>query len=292
MLVDTYWQTEVGGILIAPFPYVTKPIPEFACIPFFGQEPIIASIDDLENEDLNISFNIPYNHSNPTNTTPSDCNSSQSELGALLFKGSWPGIARTILNDKKRYTQYFKKNFYITGDEALQQNGLICIRGRADDVLNVAGHRLSTAEIESASCSNIFVNECAVVGIKDEISGQAIVLFAVNKDKSASDSNTSSSTESIDKKCILYDNNDEHTLLELKKLAHSIRTTLRDRIGPIVNPKRVYLINELPKTRTGKIMRRVLRKLLMNEDVGDLSTCANMECIEDIRKIINNNMQQ
>lgn len=235
-LIDTYWQTEAGGVMVSPLPYQTYPIPECACFPFFGMQPVIVKIND---------------------DTVVEC--PENELGSLAFKSGWPGMARSILNNHDRYLDgYFKKfeGYYYTGDEAYKSKGYFFIRGRADDVLNVAGHRLSTAEIESACTSDEHIVEAAVVGIKDQVTGQSIVIFVVKR------------------------KGKEEVIRE------SLKQTLRDRIGPIVSFKKLFLVDEVPKTRTGKIMRRVLRDLLEGREVGDLSTCNNIECIEKIKEMI------
>ncbi|KAM0686553.1 hypothetical protein COBT_002222 [Conglomerata obtusa] len=300
-LIDTYWQTEAGGVMLSPIPYLTHPIPECASLPFYGMVPVICKfIDVKDNNDLfnentvkehinnvnndeevnykrfdsnaeNINTEIKYNK-NSTNRIKRDRNiiantsdnkilveCEDGEMGLLLFKGSWPGMARTILNNHERYQEaYLKyKGYYLTGDEAVKKNGLIYIKGRVDDVLNVSGHRLSTAEIESACCSDLFIVEAAVVGIKDELTGQGLVIFVVKREG------------------------------KNEVVCESVIQTLRDRIGPIVHPRRVVIVHELPKTRTGKIMRRVLRDLLDCNEIGDLSTCNNPESIEAIKKNLN-----
>ncbi|KAF7684718.1 Acetyl-coenzyme A synthetase [Astathelohania contejeani] len=267
-LVDTYWQTESGGVLICPVPGVINGDAECAGIPFLGIKPVVLK-GTIKMQDMGVDN---------SSVVESDCSSipgsekscvventhmaSDDELGAIVIEGMWPGMARGILNDEKRFKEaYFNKfpGFYYTGDEGYcDKNGHFWIRGRADDVLNVSGHRLSTAEIESACCGENIV-EVAVVGIPDEITGEAIVVFAV-----------------------------AHGNKPQLELEHGIRQALRKCIGPIVHPKVIYIVDELPKTRTGKIMRRVLRSTLMNDPIGDVSTCLNVNAIQKINTVIKN----
>lgn len=236
-IIDTYFQTETGGFMFTPIPGVSEYIPECATLPFFGFKAFIATKDSDENNIVEAK---------------------QGELGVLLIQGAWPGMARGIMKDQERYKKsYFDKypGFYFTGDEAfMDERGYLWVRGRVDDVLNVSGHRFSTAEIESAVCSDANVDEAAVVGVKDMTTGQAIHIFVV---------------------C--------HGKVSSKEIDSSIRATLRRKIGPIANPKNVIVCKSIPKTRTGKIMRRVLRGILMKEALGDVSTCANLDSIESLR---------
>lgn len=233
-VVDTYWQTEAGGVMISPLPDVTKPKPESACFPFFGMSPVIMKKDVRDGEEV--------------------VEEKSGENGILLFKGYWPGIARTIVGNHRRYIgAYFKhRGYFYTGDEACRESdGYFWVRGRVDDVINVSGHRLSTAEIESAVCSTEGVAEAAALGEEDELTGQSICLFVVHR-----------ATET-----------------DTDELQQRIRATLRKRIGAVVSPKRIVICPELPKTSTGKMMRRVLRKLLEGQDIGDISTCMNPDSI-------------
>ncbi|KAK6089393.1 hypothetical protein P3W45_001639 [Vairimorpha bombi] len=238
-VVDTYWQTETGGIMIAPFPNTLQGKPECASLPFFGIQPVIvkegSSYDNIQEAEDN-------------------------ELGQVVFKKSWPGISRGVLNDQKRYrSSYFRyKGCYVTGDEGYRDaEGLFWIRGRADDVINVSGHRLSTAELESAACTDINVAESAVIAVDDEITGQALVFFVVLK-----------------------------TSVSEQEAKDSLKKTLRSKIGRLVHPKDVHICKEgLPKTATGKIMRRVLRDIHTGIVSEDLSTCINTESIDAIRSL-------
>lgn len=235
-IVDSYWQTETGGIMIAPIPHAVMGQPECASLPFFGIEPLIIKEESTSTEIYKAE---PY------------------ELGRVCFKGSWPGLARTILNDDKRYkTSYFYYNgLYFTGDEGyMDKDNLFWIRGRADDVINVSGHRLSTAEIESAACTDPNVSEAAVVAIEDEITGQGLCFFIALKN-----------------------------IVDDEEAKASLKRTLRSKIGKLVNPQKIVICKGLPKTATGKIMRRVLRDILVGAVPDDLSTCINIDSIDAIR---------
>lgn len=231
-IVDTWWQTETGGIMLSPMPGVTALKPGLAQMPFFGIEPTL--VNEQYQEDNNGSV--------------------------LAFKQPWPSMARTIFNDHPRYQEtYFKNGYYIAGDEAHRdQDNDYQVIGRIDDVLNVSGHRLGTAEIESAILEHSSVAEAAVVSQKHEIKGEAIYAFVTLKQgETASD--------------------------ELKQ---QISNTVRRVIGPIATPETIQWAEELPKTRSGKIMRRILR-LIANqhfEDFGDLSTLSAPDVVEKLIK--------
>lgn len=244
-IVDTYWQTETGGFLIAPILGVKTAKPECASLPMPGIIPIIAKNESLDS----------------SSTLENVIKCAPNELGSIFIAKSWPGLARGILNNRKRYeSAYFSTPFYFTGDEGIMdQDGDFWVRGRADDVINVSGHRISTAEVESVACTNKNVAEAAVVSIFDEIKGQSMVLFVVLK------------------------NEDQNYEEDIKK-------TISDSIGGFCKPSKVIQCPGIPKTATGKIMRRVLRSVLTNTDVGDLSTCINAESIEQLRKIMTNFM--
>lgn len=233
-VVDTYWQTETGGFLIAPILGVKKGKPECATLPMPGIVPIVSS--EEEDSAANFKMNAPH------------------ELGKIYIAQSWPGIARGILNNRERYlSAYFSTPFYFTGDEGIiDEDGDFWIKGRADDVINVSGHRISTAEVESTACTNNNVAEAAVVSISHPIKGQSMVLFVVLK-------------------------NDDPDF-ELK-----VKSTISNHIGGFCRPDRVIKTSGIPKTATGKIMRRILRSLLLKTETGDLSTCINTEIIEELR---------
>lgn len=240
-IIDTYFQTETGGFLFTPIPGVSEYVPECATLPFFGLEAFVATKASDETRIVEAQ---------------------RGELGILLIKGAWPGVARGIMKDQDRFkNSYFDKypGFYFTGDEAYKdERGYLWVRGRVDDVLNVSGHRFSTAEIESAACTDKNVDEAAVVGISDKVTGQAVYVFVVCHAKSS-----------------------------WKVTEKEIRVTLRKKIGAILQPKQIIACKSIPKTRTGKIMRRVLRNILLNEALGDVSTCANLDSIESLRALTN-----
>ncbi len=228
-VVDTWWQTETGGIMLCPLPGATKLKPGAAQTPFFGIEPMLV---DEKGEEVK-------------------------EQGLLAINKPWPGIARTIYHDAKRFETYFANNRYIAGDEALvDEYGYFQITGRADDVLNVSGHRLGSAEIENALCEHVDVAEAAVVGHQHEVKGEAIYAYVTLK---------SDSVPSESAKRALID-------------------TVKQAIGPIAKPEVIQWANELPKTRSGKIMRRILRKIANKdfEHFGDLSTLANPQVVDEL----------
>ncbi|KAF9763101.1 Acetyl-coenzyme A synthetase [Nosema granulosis] len=235
-IVDSYWQTETGGIMIAPIPNTILGQPECASLPFYGIEPVVIKEESTDNEIYEAE---PY------------------ELGRICFRGSWPGIARTILNDDQRYksSYFYYKGLYFTGDEGyMDKDNLFWIRGRADDVINVSGHRLSTAEIESAACTDPNVAEAAVVAVEDEITGQGLCFFIALKNN-----------------------------ISEEEANKSLKKTLRSKIGKLVNPQKIIICKGLPKTATGKIMRRVLRDILTGAVSEDLSTCINIDSIDAIK---------
>lgn len=235
-IVDTYWQTETGSHVITPLGGITPTKPGSASLPFFGIEPSI--IDPVSGEEM---------HGNDVE-------------GVLAFKQSWPSMARTVYGAHKRYMDTYLnvyKGYYFTGDGAARDyEGYYWIRGRVDDVVNVSGHRLSTAEIEAALIEHNSVGEAAVVGINDELTGQAVNAFVSVKDG--------------------HEINDQ-----LKK---DLVMQVRKSIGPFAAPKAIYPIPDLPKTRSGKIMRRILRKILAGEEdqLGDTSTLSDPSVVDKI----------
>ncbi len=234
-IVDTWWQTETGGILITPFPAATKTKPGSATFPFFGVTPVILDPDGNEL------------HGNPSE-------------GLLAIKTSWPGQMRTIYGDHDRfYDTYFSmfKGYYFTGDGARRdKDGYYWITGRVDDVLNVSGHRLGTAEIEGAIGAHPSVAEAAVVGYPHDIKGQGVYAFVT----------LMAGIEA-----------GENTLNEIK-------LKVREIIGPHASPDKIQFTNALPKTRSGKIMRRILRKIAEGdtENMGDISTLADPNVVENL----------
>jgi acetyl-CoA synthetase len=235
-IMDTWWQTETGGILITPLPGVTPLKPGSATLPFFGVQPDIV---DGEGKVM-----------------------TGEATGILVISKPWPGQARTIYGDHQRFVDtYFKAypGYYFAGDGARRdEDGYYWITGRVDDVINVSGHRLGTAEVESALVLHENVAEAAVVGYPHDIKGQGIYAYVtLNAGVSAT----------------------EELRLELIKL-------VRKEIGPIATPDVIQWAPSLPKTRSGKIMRRILRKVAANEldNLGDTSTLADPSVVEDIIK--------
>ena len=233
-IVDTWWQTETGGILITPLPGVTDLKPGSATKPFFGIEPAILNQDGEILEGA--------------------------AEGNLVILGSWPGQMRTVYGDHQRFIDtYFStfENTYTTGDGARRDaDGYYWITGRVDDVLNVSGHRMGTTEVESALVSHEKVAEAAVVGYPHEIKGQGIYAYVT---------------------LMQGENPDDHLLNELK-------LWVRKEIGPIATPDLIQWAPDLPKTRSGKIMRRILRKVAENDysDLGDVSTLAEPAVIDNL----------
>jgi len=186
--------------------------------------------------------------------------------GVLALKEPWPSIARTIYRDHQRYLETYMKPYpgmFYTGDGAARdEHGYIWIKGRIDDVINVSGHRLSTAEIESALIMHRGVAETAVIGTADELTGQAVCAFVTLKPE------------------FVYDHNDEAGLT--KELILQVRKV----IGPFAAPKEIVIVSDLPKTRSGKIMRRIMRKIVdgQGDQLGDLSTVAEPGVVDVIKK--------
>jgi len=238
-IVDTWWQTETGGIMISPIPYVTPVKPTYATLPFPGIQP--ALMDENGNE----------------------LKGNQVE-GRLCIKYPWPSIARTVWRDHERYKNtYFStfKNMYFTGDGALRDEvGYYRITGRVDDVIIVSGHNLGTAPIEDAINEHPAVAESAIVGFPHEVKGNALYAFVILKEAGESRN---------------QDN-----------LRNEINQQIKDKVGPIAKPEKIQFVSGLPKTRSGKIMRRILRKIASNqtEDLGDTSTLLNPEVVDEIIK--------
>jgi acetyl-CoA synthetase len=237
-IVDTWWQTETGGILITPLPGAWATKPGSATFPFFGVEPVI--LDPESGKEL----------------------TEMEASGVLAIKAPWPGQMRTIYGDHTRFEEvYFDmyKGYYFTGDGARRDaDGYYWITGRVDDVINVSGHRMGTAEVESALVSHPQVAEAAVVGFPHQIKGQGIYAYVtLIKGSEYSD--------------------------DLKKeLVKHVRTE----IGPIASPDALHWAPALPKTRSGKIMRRILRKIAEEDldSIGDTSTLADPAVVEDLIK--------
>ncbi|MEN1727062.1 MAG: acetate--CoA ligase [Pseudomonadota bacterium] len=233
-IVDTWWQTETGGVLITPLPGATDLKPGSASKPFFGVQPALVDTDGKELEGA-------------TN-------------GALIIKDSWPGQMRTVYGDHERFYQtYFATfdNVYFTGDGARRdEDGYWWITGRMDDVLNVSGHRMGTAEIESALVAHPSVSEAAVVGYPHDVKGQGIYAYVT----------LTAGFESSD------------------ELVGELSQWVRTEIGPIAKPDHLQFAPGLPKTRSGKIMRRILRKIAENDysNLGDTSTLAEPAVVDDL----------
>ena len=233
-IVDTWWQTETGGILITPLPGAIDAKPGSATKPFFGIKPVLV---DNDNNELN----------------------GEAE-GNLCIEMSWPGQMRSVYGDHQRFIDTYFKTFpgrYFSGDGCRRdKDGYYWITGRVDDVINVSGHRMGTAEVESALVAHTDVAEAAVVGYPHDIKGQGIYAYVTLN--------------------IGVDSSDQlHT--ELKKW-------VRKEIGPIATPDLLQFSPQLPKTRSGKIMRRILRKIAANEyqDLGDTSTLADPSVVNDL----------
>jgi acetyl-CoA synthetase len=233
-IVDTWWQTETGGIMISPLPGATPTVPGTATRPLPG-----ISIDIVDRNGQSVGVN---------------------EGGYLVIRKPWPGMLRTIWGDDERFRiQYWKDipGVYFAGDGARRdENGYFWIMGRVDDVLNVAGHRLGTAEVESALVSHPKVAEAAVVGRPDELKGSAIVAF------------------------VSLEGGNEGS----EQLRKELRDHVAREIGPIAKPDDIRFTDLLPKTRSGKIMRRLLREIAASGNVvGDVSTLEDFTVIEKLR---------
>jgi acetyl-CoA synthetase len=236
-IVDTWWQTETGGILITPLPGAIEIKPGMATLPFFGVQPVLVDDEGKEFKDTVAS-------------------------GALCIKVPWPGIMRGVYGDPKRFQEtYFEQfpGYYVTGDGCRRdKDGYYQITGRIDDVINVSGHRMGTAEVESALVAHAAVAEAAVVGMPHDIKGQGIYAYVTLK----------TGIEKTD-------------ALKKELIAH-VRTV----IGPIATPDKIQWADGLPKTRSGKIMRRILKKVAANDvgNLGDTSTLADPSVVDDIVK--------
>jgi acetyl-CoA synthetase len=224
-IVDTWWQTETGAIMIAALPGVTTLKPGSAQVPIPG---VVIDIVDEQG-------------------VPQEKNSG----GLLVISEPWPAMLRGIWGDPARFQETYWEKFgdkYFAGDGArYDRDGDIWLLGRVDDVMNVSGHRLSTAEIESALVGNTIVAEAAVVGAADETTGQAVVAFVILKKSHVND----------------------QTPEEASAL---LRKHVSDQIGAIARPSKVYIVEELPKTRSGKIMRRLLQDVAEGREIGDTTT--------------------
>jgi len=233
-IVDTWWQTETGGILISPLPGATPLKPGSATRPLFGIQPALVDSDGTILEGA--------------------------ASGNLIILDSWPGQMRTVYGDHERFIETYFSTFpgrYVTGDGCRRdEDDYYWITGRVDDVLNISGHRMGTAEVESALVSHVAVAEAAVVGYPHEIKGQGIYVYV--------------------------------TLMEgiepSDELSTELRNWVRKEIGPIASPDLLQWAPALPKTRSGKIMRRILRKIAENDygNLGDTSTLADPSVVENL----------
>ena len=234
-VVDTWWQTETGGIMITPLPGITAAKPGSAMRPFPGVKPVVVDNDGNAVE--------------------------PGGGGYLTLQRPWPGMLRTLWGDDERYVQTYWARFgnevYFAGDGAkLDDDGDIWLLGRVDDVMNVSGHRLSTTEIESALVDHPKVAEAAVTGRSDEMTGQAIAAFVTLRGaEQGSDA-----------------------------LAAELREHVADRIGKIARPANILFTEDLPKTRSGKIMRRLLKDIAEGRELGDVTTLANADIVQEIQK--------
>lgn len=233
-IVDTWWQTETGGIMISPLPGATTLKPGSATKPFFG---VVAKIVDNQGKPV-----------------------TNDQMGELIISQPWPGMMQTVYGDKQRFVDtYFKKypGNYLTGDNACcDADGFFWIRGRSDDVIKVSGHRIGTQEVESALLEHSAVSEAAVVAIPHEIKGEGIYAFVTLK------SNTNPSAE----------------------LKEELIQTVRKNIGAIATPEFIQWAANLPKTRSGKIMRRLLKQIATDDtdELGDLSTLADTSVVQQL----------
>ena len=233
-IVDTWWQTETGGILITPLPGATALKPGSATLPFFGVEPEIVDAEGKVQ--------------------------GGATEGNLVIARSWPGQMRTIYGDHKRFVETYFSAYphkYFTGDGCRRdEDGYYWITGRVDDVINVSGHRMGTAEVESSLVAHQKVSEAAVVGFPHDLKGQGIYAYVTLNEGVQGDDT----------------------------LRKELVTWVRKDIGPIASPDVIQFAPGLPKTRSGKIMRRILRKIAENEvdKLGDTSTLADPSVVDDL----------
>jgi acetyl-CoA synthetase len=236
-IVDTWWQTETGMIMISPLPGVTAGKPGSAMRPVPG---VAADVVD-ENGD-----SVPNGSG-----------------GYLVIKEPWPAMLRTLWGDDKRFeetywSRFAKQGYYFAGDGAKKdEDGDIWLLGRVDDVMNVSGHRLSTTEIESALVSHPKVAEAAVVGAADETTGQAVCAFVILREEAGDGG---------------------------EGIVEELRKHVQKEIGAIAKPRQVMIVAELPKTRSGKIMRRLLKDVAEHREVGDVTTLADSSVMNLISK--------
>jgi len=239
-IIDTWWQTETGGMLISPLPGIeTIPLkPGSATLPIPG----------LDIEVVDESGNVVESGTK----------------GSLIIKTPWPGMFLGLWKDEQKYKDVYWSKFkslYYPGDYAIKDSdGYLWLLGRSDDVLKVAGHRIGTAELESSIVSHSDVAESAVCGIPDEVKGESIIAFVMLK---------------------------ENTATIETQLRSELREIIRTQIGPIATPSQFYIVKKLPKTRSGKIMRRLLKAIAKNKTIGDVSTLEDGSAVSEIQSIFN-----
>jgi len=235
-IVDTWWQTETGGMMLSPLPGIeTIPLkPGSTTRPVPGTD--ISVVDENGNE-------------RPPN-----------KKGYLVIRKPWPGMLLTLWNDDEKYKNVYWSKFkdaYYPGDYAIKDSdGYFWLLGRADDIIKVAGHRIGTAELESSLVTHTDVAEAAVCGIPDEVKGEIIIAFVVLKENAK--------------------NNGD-------KLHSELIQTVKDGVGPIATPQQIYFVSKLPKTRSGKIMRRLLKSIANNDKIGDISTLEDGTAVEEVQ---------
>jgi acetyl-CoA synthetase len=234
-IIDTWWQTETGGIMISPLPGLeTIPLkPGSGAFPIPGVD--IAVVDESGTE------------------------VSPGTKGFLIIRKPWPGMLLTLWGDDDKYKSVYWSKYrgsYYTGDYAIKdKDGYFWLLGRADDVIKVAGHRIGTAEIESSMVSHKSISEAAVCGIADDIKGEVIIAFLVPKEG----------------------------ILASEELRKEVVGTVRKDIGAIATPQQIYFVSKLPKTRSGKIMRRLLKAIANNDKIGDISTLEDGAAVSEIQ---------
>jgi acetyl-CoA synthetase len=235
-IIDTWWQTETGGFMIAPFMGIIPLKPGFASLPLPG---VVADVVDEQGNSVK-----------------------PNEKGYLVIKKPWPGMMKTILNNNEMYEQVYWSKFkgwYYVGDYAIKdEDGYIQLLGRADEVIKIAGHRIGTFEVESAILENNKIAEAAVVGVPDEIKGEVINAFVVLKQEFAN-----------------Y-KDDPNIFSEIKQ-------TVREVVGPVVVIDKIFIVDKLPKTRSGKIMRRLLKAVLLGKELGDVTTLEDEASISEVK---------
>jgi acetyl-CoA synthetase len=242
-IVDTWWQTETGAVMISPLPGVTSCKPGSAMRPLPG---ISAKIVD----DDGVELKPGTDHDEPV-------------TGYLVLDKPWPSMLRGIWGDSERFretywSRFAEQGWYFAGDGARYgSDGEVWVLGRIDDVMNVSGHRISTAEVESALVGHAGVAEAAVVGASDDTTGQAICAFVILKAK--------------------------HAEMPAEQMVEELRAQVAQEISPIAKPREIHVVPELPKTRSGKIMRRLLRDVAEGRELGDTSTLVDPTVFEAIR---------